>query len=301
MNVIVCIKEVLDTALSLDFGLSNRVVFREGQPLRLNPNDAEALAMSLGLKTPDEEEPVNITVISIGTDRVESYLRQGLALGAARAVRIWDEGFEALSSWQKARLLTAAVSFLGADLVFTGAESMDTGNGQVGPLMAAWLDFPCVGSVVGLELDEERKNLKLTRDIGRGERELVQCPLPTVITVKGEGRLPCASLDRVVESKYEEVTLLSLADLGITPAGLKNDPTRVTGISRPRPRPRKVPPLDSSLPAFYRILQLLEGGISKRQGKMLEGSSEELAERIFELLLAEGVLQPAADKGVTGK
>ena len=110
--------------------------------------------------------------------------------------------------------------------------------------------------------------------------------------VKGEGRLPYASLDSLIESKSSKITLLSSVDLGISPTELQNDPTTVTGLVNPRPRTRKVPPLDSSLPAFYRILQLLEGGISKRSGRMLEGSSEQLADQLFELLKEEGVIKP---------
>jgi len=121
----------------------------------------------------------------------------------------------------------------------------------------------------------------------------VRCPLPAVITVKGEGQLPYASLDRLVESKAAEVELLTPAELGITAEELQDDPTRVTGLVYPRPNPRKAPPLDSSLPAFYRILQLLEGGMSKRKGLMLKGSSEELAEQLFSLLKEEGVIRPA--------
>ncbi|HJX14026.1 MAG TPA: hypothetical protein VJ377_10945, partial [Dehalococcoidales bacterium] len=98
-----------------------------------------------------------------------------------------------------------------------------------------------------------------------------------------------------VESHYAEVTVLTAADLGISTGELKDEPTRVTGILPPRPRPRKVPPLDSSLPAFERILQLLKGGISRRKGLMLRGSSQELAEHLFEMLKEEGVLKPAAD------
>ncbi len=293
MKIIVCLKEIVDPALSLDFGMANRVVFREGLPLRLNPDDASALAMALGLKTPDEREKNDITLVSIGPERVETYLRNGLALGADKSVRIWDKDFTSLSSYQKAGLLTRAVSQLGADLVLTGAMSLDTGNGQVGSFLAARLGLPFVSDVVDLEPDKEQESITLTRDIGRGERERLQCPLPSVIAVKGEGKLPYASLDRFIESRSAGITLLSLADLGISAQELKNDPARVTDLAYPRPRPRKVPPLDSSLPAFYRILQLLEGGISRRKGTMLEGSTEELAGQLFEVLKEEGVIKPA--------
>jgi len=297
MKIIVCLKEVVDTNLSLGFGLSNQVVFQEGLPLRLNPDDAGALAKALSLKQPDNDAQVEIILISIGPERVEGYLRDGLALGANRAVRIWLDSLMELSPHQKARLLSKAVSLFGADLVLTGARSMDTGNSQVGSLMAAWLDLPCVGEVVGFELDSEEKSITLTRDIGRGAREKIRCSLPAVITVKGEGKLPYASLDKLMESKYSEIIRLTPADLGISPVELKNDPTRITGLAYPRPRPRKVPAPESSLPAFYRILKLLEGGISRRQGKMLQGSSEELADQLFELLIEEGVIESATKKG----
>ena len=111
------------------------------------------------------------------------------------------------------------------------------------------------------------------------------CSLPAVITVKGgEGKLPYASLDKVLESQQNEVSLLSLADLGISPLELNNGAIKVGGLSFPRPRTRKRPAPESSLPAFYRILKLLEGGVSKRQGIMLEGSSAEMADQLFELL-----------------
>jgi len=294
MKIIVCLKEVIDPALNLDFGLTNRVVFREGLPLKLNPDDAAALALALDLKSGDTSQ-TEITLISIGPERVESYLRNGLALGADKTVRIREEDAESLSSYRKARLLAQVVSFLGADLILTGARSLDTGNGQAGILLAARLSLPCVCQVIGLETDTGEKNLSLTRDIGKGEREKVRCPLPAVITVKGEGKLPCASLDKLIESRKSEIILYSPGDLGISPAEMKSEPTVVTDLVFPRPAPRKVPPLDSSLPAFYRILQLLEGGIAKRKSLMFQGSGEEMAEQLFELLKEEGVLKSAAN------
>jgi electron transfer flavoprotein beta subunit len=293
VKIAVCLKEVVDSKLSLDVGLRNGVVFREGLPLRLNPNDAGALSMALSLRQSDIDPSFEITVISIGPERVEDYLRWGISAGANKAIRIWDEGFTELSAHQKAWLLSRAVSMSGADIVFTGARSLDTGNGQVGHLMAAWLGLPCVGEAVSIESVTRRKTIDLIRDIGVGEREKVECSLPAVITVKGEGKLLYASLDRLMESRLSEIKLLSLADLDLSVAELENDHASVTRLMYPRPRPRKVPTPDMTLPSFYRILKLLEGGISRRQGVMLKGSSAELTEQLFQLLVDEGVIKLA--------
>jgi electron transfer flavoprotein beta subunit len=289
MKIIVCLKEVIDPALSLDYGLTNSVIFREGLPLKLNPNDAYALALALELKSGDNE----ITLVAIGPERVEDYLRNGLALGVDKAVRVWSEDFENLSPYRKARLLAGAVTLLGADLVFTGDRSLDTGSGVVGPFIAAILGLPGVSGVTGLEMDKGQKSITLVKDIGRGEREKVRCPLPAVVGVRGEGKLPYAPLDRFIESRYSEIQLLSPDDLPVSPTVLQRDPAEVTGLVFPRPAPRKVPPLDSSLPAFYRILQLLEGGLTRRKNQMLQGSPGEMADRLFELLKEAGVIKLA--------
>jgi len=296
MKIIVCLKEVVDTALSLGTGLRNRLVFREGLPRRLNPHDIRALSIALDL-TANAAADSSLTAVSIGPERVEKYLREALALGADKAVRIWGEDFRGLSPYQKAKLLYAHVSLAGADLVLTGAKSLDTANGQVGQLLAARLGWSCVSDVVAFEINTESGNIRLNRDIGRGKREILECPLPAVVTVKGEStHLPYASLDRLIESVESEIEVLSLAELNITSADLNQEPAPITGLMAPRPRPHRVPTPASSLPAFDRVLKLLEGGITKRRGKMLEGSTEELAEQLYELLVTEGVIRPAADR-----
>ena len=295
MKIIVCLKETVDAELNLETGLRHGVVFREGLPLMLNPDDAAALSLALGLRSIPGDTPVEITVVSIGPERVEEYLRQGLAIGADKAFRIPTEGMDSLSPYRKAMLLAGVTSMFDADLVLTGAKSLDNGSGQTGPLLAACLGFPCVIDTIEVEPEEDMQAVKVTRNIGRGMREKLRCTLPAVLAVKGEGRLPYASLDKLTDSTTAEIDLLTPADLGITPAQMESEPLRVTGLLQPRPRTRKVPTPDSSLPAFYRILELLKGGISCRQGLMLEGDSEAIADRLYEILLEEGVLKSAKE------
>jgi electron transfer flavoprotein beta subunit len=295
MKILVCIKEAVDTKLSLDTGLGNGVVFREGLPLRLNPHDAAALAIALELKSANSD--IEIILVSIGGAGVESYLRNGLALGADKAIRIWDGEFKDMSPRQKALLLAGTASLYKADLILTGARSLDTGNGITGQMTAAKQGFACVCDVVNITVDTEQKNITVVKDVGRGEREKIQCPVPSVITVKGEEKLPYASLDSLIDSKQREIILLSPADLGVSETELKNEPSQIIKLVQPRPEPVKVPPLDSSLSAFYRILQLLQGGITKRKGQMLSGSSGEIAEKLYRILIDEGVLQTKMFEG----
>ncbi len=189
-------------------------------------------------------------------------------------------------------MLAGAAARWGPDIVLAGARSLDTGQGQVAALVAARLGLPCVVDAISLALEGD-KSIVLVRDTGRGAREKVRCPLPAVVAFKGEGRLPYAPLDRLVESRQARIDRLTPAGLGVSLLELQGEPTRAAGPAFPRPRLRKAPPLDSSLPAFERILQLLEGGISRRRGLMLTGDIDGMVERLFELLKEGGALKPA--------
>ena len=297
MKIVVCIKEVIDSGLNTGFGLVSESLVNKGLAFKLNPNDAEALIKALSIKEQMNNIPVEIALISIGSEKVERYLRNGLAVGADKAIRIQVESPDELTPFQTATLLSKAAALAGADLIITGSMSIDTASGQVGPLIAAMLDLSCVCAAVELEPGDDGKDISISRNIGRGIREKVWARMPAVITVEGQGNnLSYASLDKVMESASAPVTILSPTDLGISTGDFAYTPVRATGLSFPRPRPMKVPTPDSALPAFYRILALLQGGISKREGKILEGNSDELADRLYELLIEEGIIKPVNEQ-----
>jgi electron transfer flavoprotein beta subunit len=300
MKIVVCMKEAVDSSLNLGFGLVSESLLQKGLAFRLNPNDAEALKKALLIKEKHNNAHVEITAISIGPEKVECYLRDALALGADKAVRIQGEELPELSPYQKARVLAKAIELFDADLVLTGAKSIDTASAQVGPFIAAILDIPCVCKVVEFQL-ENNKNVSASRNIGRGVREKVSTTLPVVLTISGRGEnLPYAPLDRVLETASTPITLFSLSDLGISLQEIADDFMRVNRFSFPRPRPKKVPTPDSSLPSFYRILALLQGGILKRQGKILEGETDELVNQLYTLLINEDIIKPVDKKGKPG-
>jgi electron transfer flavoprotein beta subunit len=294
MKIVVCMKEVIDSGLNTGFGLVSESLVNKGLAFKLNPNDAEALTKALSIKEHKNTDPVEITLISIGSEKVERYLKNGLALGADEAIRITVDSPDELSPFQTAILLSKAVALSGVDLVLTGAMSMDNASSQVGPLVAAMLDIPCICEAIELEPGDNGRSITVSRNTGKGIREKVWAGMPVVITVEGQGnKLPYASFDKVLESTSTTISILSPTDLGIPPGELAYTPVMATCLSFPRPRPMKVPTPDSALPSFYRILALLQGGISKREGKILEGNSDELVDRLYKLLLEEEIIKKA--------
>ena len=75
------------------------------------------------------------------------------------------------------------------------------------------------------------------------------------------------------------------------------------GPARPaRPRLHAIAAPDSSLPAFDRILKLVEGSVKRREGRVVRQTDEQTVEQIFDALRTEGWLdhlRPGAAAGAS--
>jgi electron transfer flavoprotein beta subunit len=163
----------------------------------------------------------DVVVLAAG-DR-EAPLRRGLALGAARAVRV--PAAPASDPLWTARALAGAVAAEGAELVVAGAE------GVVGAGLAGLLGRPLVSAAREAWLEGDA--LRARRELGGGRVELVEADLPAVLTVAG-GELRVPTLRRIKLAERAEVELAPPAEPGEVPYRVlgpapKRTPTPLTG------------------------------------------------------------------------
>jgi electron transfer flavoprotein beta subunit len=200
MKIAVCLKEVIDTTLDLAYSRVADVQFQKGLSYRANPQDLLALAEALSLKAKDTG--IEITLVSLGPARVEEYLREGLALGVDKAVRIWDDDFQFLSNYQKAGILARTLSLLKPDLVLAGARGLDNGSGVTGPLIAAWLEFPGICEVVGFHREVNGNIFTVTRNSSKRLQEKLLVILPAVFSIADTPvKLPYSSLENIFRER----------------------------------------------------------------------------------------------------
>ena len=78
MNIIVCVKQVIDTGAALS--LKEGQVDTEGLPRVLNPYDEFAVeeAVRIREQAPDD---TTVTLVTLGPDRFKDTIRKGLAMG----------------------------------------------------------------------------------------------------------------------------------------------------------------------------------------------------------------------------
>lgn len=208
MKIVLTLKQVPDSEYPVRLGPGG--VLQEDSQLQyvMNESDACALEEALCLQ---ERHGAEVVVVSAGPPRVESMLRDALARGANRAIHILCEerpGRDALST---ARLLFAVIEPERPDLVLSGMQSDDLGQGQTGVILATLLRIPHATMVVDFKLDSD---LTATRELDEGWLQEVTMPTPALLTVQsGRRRLRYATLMEVKRSKAKPVTRVDAAAL----------------------------------------------------------------------------------------
>ena len=231
MRIAVCIKQVPETK-SVKMDPETRTVVRKGVQSIVNPLDLYAIEAALVLKGLYDAE---VTAISMGPPQAVSALKEAVAMGVDKAALISDRNFAGSDTWATAYILAGAIKKLGEfDLILCGERATDGDTGQVGPEMAAALDFP-VATYVNHINEKQDNNLHVSRLVEGGQQKL-SMQLPGVLTVVkeiGEPRLP--TFRGKLKAKKLDIPIFGLSELGLDKSliGLKGSPTRVVKIFQP--------------------------------------------------------------------
>lgn len=159
MNIIVCIKQVPDTAEIKIDPVTNTLI-RAGVPSIVNPYDKNAVEAALRLK---EAYGGKVTVLSMGPPAAENALRECLEMGADEAVLMSGREFGGSDTFATSQILAAAVKKIGVDaddIVMCGRQAIDGDTAQVGPQIAEKLGIPQVTYVADLKVEGTKVTCK---------------------------------------------------------------------------------------------------------------------------------------------
>ena len=184
MNIVVCIKQVPDTA-EVRINPETNTLIRDGAPTIINPYDMHAIEAGLQIK---EMTKGKVTVITMGPPQAESALREAISMGADDAVLLSDRAFAGADTWATAFTISKAIAKIGADIIICGKQAIDGDTAQVGPEMAEFLDIPHIAYVRKIE-DIKPDSIKVQRMMDEGY-DIVESSLPVLLTVVKELNQP---------------------------------------------------------------------------------------------------------------
>lgn len=256
-----------------------------------NPADLEALEHALKLK---DNGVANVTAVTLGPKRLEDTLRLALAMGAERAIRIWDAGLEGGDAVSQAHLWQRLFSIMKPDLILTGNRLLDSGSDPAPALAAARQGLACVSA--GLSMQVTAHQVEILRKGDRGSRQKILAHLPcTILFEAGFQEVRYPALDAVMDALSRPIETWNLPDLGLPSweVGGAGAVLEYGEFAFPRPDPLRSATPDPNLPAFERILALLSGGIQPREGKLHFLPPDEVADSLMEIFHTEGLLPEA--------
>lgn len=210
MDILVCLKRVPDTAEAVVIpDTTGKDIVKDRLTFSTNEADNYALEEALLLK---EKFGGTVTLLTVGPKSSEEVLRMGLAKGADRAIRLWDERFTNSDYFTIAKVLATACQTLNYQLILTGCMATDDGYAAVGPTLAAILDLPQATYVNKVEIQDGKA--KIQRELEGGWLEVKEISLPAVLTIQTGINTPrYPSILGIKRASSKEIPVLDCAAL----------------------------------------------------------------------------------------
>jgi electron transfer flavoprotein beta subunit len=222
LRIIVTAKQVIDpelpkSAFKID-PASKRVVIPPSFPPVVNGFDEHAVEAALRIKDAQEAK---VTVVGVGKTFSIDVMRKLLAMGADELILVQDAAVDdSIDSRVTAQLLSAAIKKLGGfDLILCGRQASDWDNAQVPLILTEELQLPCITIAKKIEVDNGA--VKVERVTPEGV-EVVEAPLPALVTVSNELGLPrYPTMRDIMAANRKRPSIWKLSDLSLDPAILQ--------------------------------------------------------------------------------
>jgi electron transfer flavoprotein beta subunit len=261
MKIVLLLKMVPDVVEELELAADGKALDTEFLRMMPDERDNHALEQALLLK---EKLGGTVTVVSLDAPEVDDALFTALAKGADRAVKVLDGdgvlGTRA-SAHRLAQVLASVPGLLPADLILTGAQAIDDLDGLTAPLIAQQLHLPQLEIVTQVSVDPSGGLATVLREFPGGVRGEYEVKLPAVLGIQAAEKPP----------RYAPVSKVRAAMKSQT----------IETVPAPAAGDGGATPLEVEKMAKPEVTE---------HAQMLQGSPEEIANQVCEVLAASGLL-----------
>jgi electron transfer flavoprotein beta subunit len=260
MEILVCIKRVPDPSENeIEINKNGTDIDRDDLVYSVNEWDNYAVEEAIQIR---DRVGGSVTVVSVGDEEAEEVVRREMAMGADKGILLSDDAFEGSDGRGIAAILTAQVKRGNYDLILTGTQA-DDGAAQVGGMLAAMLDWPFASLVNFIEVVDDKK-IKVGREIAGGNQEMYEVDLPCVLSIQtGINEPRYVSIRGIRKVASLDIPIYTAGDLGISPESLGEAGAKTKCLDYFMPKPG-------------------DGA------EILEGSTDEIIDKLIELLKAKG-------------
>ncbi len=209
MKILVAYKRVIDYNVRVQVKPDGSGVVTDG--VKLSPNPFDEIALEEALRLREKGVASEVIVATIAPANAQAHLRNGLAMGANRAIHVVAE--QAIGPLSAARVLLKLVEKEQPGLVILGKQAIDDDASQTGQMLAALWDRPQATFASKIEVNGQ--SARVTREIDAG-LEVLEIDLPAVLTVDLRMNEPrFIKLPDIMKAKSKPLETIEFASLGV--------------------------------------------------------------------------------------
>ncbi len=228
MKIVVCIKQVPDTAGGVKFK-PDGTLDRGAMLAIMNPDDKAGLEAALRIK---DQNGAEVTVITMGLPKADAVLREALAMGADKGILITDRVLGGADTWATSQTIAAGIRNLDYDLIITGRQAIDGDTAQVGPQIAEHLGIPVISYAQDIKIEGD--SVVVQRQF-EDRYHVLKSKMPCLITALSELNEPrYMTPGGIWDAVDAQITVWGrndLKDLDDSNIGLKGSPTKIAKAS----------------------------------------------------------------------
>lgn len=210
MKLLVCIKQVPDMESKFKVNAAGDWYDNADLAWRMNEYDEFAVEQAVQLK--EQVGDADLTVLCIGSERVQETMKKALAMGCDRGVNVVDTDSYKKDSFEIASIIAEFAKDKGFDLIFAGMQSQDRGSGQVGIMVSELLGLPSISTIVDFSFDNGTITAK--RELEGGTKAVVRAAIPALVTCQlglNSPRYP--TLPNIMKAKRKELLTPAVSEL----------------------------------------------------------------------------------------
>ena len=205
MKIAVLVKQVVGSESALEISQDQKWINESSATLIMNPPHNYAIEEAMLIK--EKLGVGEVVIISLGPQRVQKVIREGLSKGADRGIHIETQDLKEIDPLYISKVFAETLRDENFDLILSGLQSDDNGMGQTGALLGELLNMSTATLVI--EPDINQTIIRVKRELESGWFQWVELASPSSISIQSginQPRYP--SLKGIMGAKKKEIKVI---------------------------------------------------------------------------------------------
>ena len=205
MKIAVLVKQVVGSESALEISQDQKWIDDSSATFVMNPPDNYAIEEAMLIK--EKIGVGEVVIVSMGPQRVQKAIREGLSKGADRGIHIETESLKEIDPLYTSKVLAETLRDENFDLILSGLQSDDSGMGQTGVLLGELLNMST--ATLAIETDIDQNKIRVKRELESGWFQWVELEFPASVSIQSginQPRYP--SLKGIMGAKKKEIKVI---------------------------------------------------------------------------------------------